>query len=46
MRLALPQDLLYEVNNMTIEKNGVDAYTNKLSEAMKVRTVKPETRLY
>lgn len=35
---APPQDLLYEVNSMTVEKNGVDAYTSKLSEAMKVTT--------
>ncbi|GLC53031.1 hypothetical protein PLESTB_000700600 [Pleodorina starrii] len=30
------KDLLYEANNMTIEKNGEAAYTAKLDEAMKV----------
>ncbi|KXZ54860.1 hypothetical protein GPECTOR_4g932 [Gonium pectorale] len=30
------KDLLYEVNNMTIEKNGEAAFTAKLDEAMKV----------
>ncbi|EFJ48598.1 hypothetical protein VOLCADRAFT_90733 [Volvox carteri f. nagariensis] len=30
------KDLLYEANNMTIEKNGETAYTAKLDEAMKV----------